>query len=184
MQHLLEDPFATPVVLTTSSEQCCASLHPWAKSEKKDEIILWNGTAEQGKNPIPPAASHLPYLLDQLEDKLGDYRLAGVHLFALSCQEFNFSTWHATNTSVSLQLNMHFAGMFYISLKSHLLSQYRMLLICSKALKCNEKGIIVIEKWAVDQHPTDIPILPHHWKQQYCKSKPLTSLPYRKKYLA
>lgn len=67
-------------------------------------------------------------------------------LFALSCQEFNFTTLHATKTSMSLQFNMHFVGKFSISLKSHLLRQYHMLLICSKALKCNEKGIIAIQK--------------------------------------
>lgn len=103
-------------------------------------------------------------------------------LFALSCQEFNFTTLHATKTSMSLQFNMHFVGKFSISLKSHLLRQYHMLLICSKALKCNEKGIIAIQKWTADQQPTDILILLHNWKKQYCKSKPLTSLSYRKKY--
>lgn len=95
---------------------------------------------------LPPFSQQPPCLLDQLEDKLGDYGLTEVHLFALSCQEFNFTTSHATKTSMSLQFNMHFVGMFCISLKSHLLRQYHMLLICSKALKRNEKGIIAIEK--------------------------------------
>lgn len=48
------------------------------------EIVQQN----RGRAQSLPAASHLPCLLDQLEDKLGDCRLAGVHLFALSCQEF------------------------------------------------------------------------------------------------
>lgn len=119
-----------------------------------------------------PTALHLPCLLHQPANKFGDGMLAEVHLFELSCQEFNFTTSHATNTSVSLQFSMHFVGVFYISLKSHLLSQYHMLLICSKALKCNEKGIITNEKATVNQQPTEIQVPWHRWKKQYCKSIP------------
>lgn len=132
-------------------------------------------SSRRRREPNPcslPAAPHLPWLPDQLANKFGDRTLAEAHLFVLSCQEFNFTTSHATNTSVSLQFSMHFVGVFYISLKSHLLSQYHMLLICSKALKRNEKGTITNEKATVNQQPTDIQVPRHCWKKQYCKSDP------------
>lgn len=93
-----------------------------------------------------PAALHLPCLLDQLVHKFGDFMLAEVHFFVLSWQKFTFTVSWATNTSMSLQFSTRFVCVFYISLRSHLLSQYHMLLICSKALKCNEKGIITFER--------------------------------------
>lgn len=129
-------------------------------------------TRRQPNPSSPPISSHLPCLLDKLVNKFGDCMHAEVHLFVLSCQKFNFTTSHATNTSVSLKFGMHFVAVFYISLKSHLLSQYHMLLICSKALKCNEKGIITNKKAIVNQQPTGIQALQHHWKRQYRKSNP------------
>lgn len=125
--------------------------------------------AEWGENPTPPPSQqppppHLPRLLDQLANKFGDCMPAEVHLFVLSCQEFSFTTSHATNTSVSLQFSMHFVGVFYISLKSHLPRRDHMLLICSKALKRNEKSVITNEKATVDQQPTDIQVPRHCWK--------------------
>lgn len=65
---------------------------------------------------------------------------------------------HATSTAMSLQFNMHFDYVFYISLKSHLFSQYHMLLICRKALKHNEKGIITNEKACADKQPPGIQV--------------------------
>lgn len=53
---------------------------------------------------------------------------------------------------------MHFDDAFYISLKSHLFSQYHMLLIYRKALKHNEKGIITNEKASADKQPTGIQV--------------------------
>lgn len=72
---------------------------------------------------------------------------------------------HATNTIVSLQFSMHFDDVFYISLKSRLFSQYHMLLICRKALKHNEKGIITNEKANADKQPTGIQVPWHYWKK-------------------
>lgn len=144
-----------------------------------------NTRTKRQPNPSSfPISPHLPCHLDKLLNKFGDCMHAEVHLFVLSCQKFNFTTSHATNTSVSLQFGMHFVAAFYISLKSHLLSQYHMLLICSKALKCNEKGIITNKKAIVNQQPTGIQALQHHWKSNIARAillKLQASLPDRKK---
>lgn len=121
-------------------------------------------------NPLSPCHPFLrPVSWTNLQTSLVIARL--LMCICLYCLVRNLIS-HATNTTVSLQFSMHFDDVFCISLKSHLLSQYHMLLICSKALKRNEKGIITNEKATANKQPTGIQLPWHHWKKRYCNCKP------------
>lgn len=129
------------------------------KGEMNSTRLHRKSVADWGQKPTPPPFQQLstcPVFCPVfcLVNQFGDFMLAEVHFFALSWQEFTFTASWATNTTVSLQFSMHFVCVFYISLRSHLLSQDHMLPICSKALKCDEKGTITNEKGTVDRKPT------------------------------
>lgn len=132
---------------------------------KKVKLLLQNCTANQlqNKERAQPLAetSLLPCFLDQPVNDFGDCMHTEVHLFVLSCQELNLNTSHATNTSMALQFSIHFVGVFYISIQSDLLSHERRLLICSKALQHNEKGIATSKNATVNQQPTDMQVPGH-----------------------